>query len=448
MISRRQFLQFLGALGVAPWAANRTHAAEPLPWHNWSGYLKSTPARRHTVKTESELSDILRAATGTVRPVGAGHSFSPLVPTDDDLLVIDDMQGLVAHDAIDKTAVLRAGTRLSVAGELLQGIDQAMFNLPDIDRQTLAGAVATSTHGTGLALGSLSAYVNYVRLVKPDGEVVEIDANQNAAWLPAAQVNLGALGVVTALGFQNRGKFNVRSQTWVEKTSEVMASFKEKVRQYEHYEFLPFVHCDYSLVIAHKEVSEAAGPIEPEEDAGPIFDTLAKVPIMLRKPLFNTMVQDLPPTDKIEPSHLALTNLRFDRFNEMEYSVPVDVGLECLAEVLHTIEAEGIDVVFPLEYREIAGDDTWLSMFAGGARASISIHRKAGEDYHPYFDRIEPIFWKYGGRPHWGKVHSLGYKELAELYPRFDDFVALQREFDPNGKMLNKHLRKLFNRSV
>ena len=93
----------------------------------------------------------------------------------------------------------------------------------------------------------------------------------------------------------------------------------------------------------------------------------------------------------------------------------------------------------------MAPDDTWLGMSAGDeGHAAISIHRTATEDYRPYFDVIEPIFRKYGGRPHWGKVHSLGHAELTALYPRFEDFRALRRQLDPGGRLLNDHLRHIF----
>jgi FAD/FMN-containing dehydrogenase len=128
----------------------------------------------------------------------------------------------------------------------------------------------------------------------------------------------------------------------------------------------------------------------------------------------------------------------------MEYAVPRDVGAECVLEVLDTIARKEIDVVFPLEYRYVKGDDLWLSMDEGGDRAAISVHRTASEDYRPLFEAVEPIFWKYGGRPHWGKVHTLGHAELTELYPRFEDFRRLRAELDPDGRLLNDHLRKLF----
>lgn len=440
MINRREFLS--ASLFATFSTFVPTLRANVLPWLNWSGALRAEPKQRVSPASEQELIEQIKTLTGSIRPVGAGHSFSPLVPTNDNLLVLDRLAGLIKQNDEQKTAVLAAGTRLSDAGFLLDGIGQAMFNLPDIDRQTLAGAIATSTHGTGLNLRSLSGYVNYLRLVTPNGKVVELDESREEFL--AARVNLGALGVVTQIGFQNRGLFRLKTKSWVEETSSVINTFDARCLEYEHYEFLPFPHADYSLVIAHQETNEEEVAPAPAEDSGDLFDLLNKVPVMMRPFIFNQLLGAIPETSSVEASHLALTNIRNDRFNEMEYSVPVDVGLECVAAVLDTIKKESIDVVFPLEYRVIAEDDSWLSMFQGGARASISIHRSAGLDYKPYFDRIEKVFWEFGGRPHWGKLHSLGYNELSKLYSNFDEFIAIQKAFDPKGQMLNEHLAYLF----
>jgi FAD/FMN-containing dehydrogenase len=128
----------------------------------------------------------------------------------------------------------------------------------------------------------------------------------------------------------------------------------------------------------------------------------------------------------------------------MEYSVPLDAGAACLREILETIDEQKIDVVFPIEYRYVAGDDLWLSMFEGGPRAAISVHHDARFDYRPYFNAVEPIFWKYGGRPHWGKIHRLVYQDLVKLYPKFGQFLELRQALDPTGRLLNPHLRAMF----
>lgn len=440
-IKRRKFLlaSLLGPI-MSTLPLGSLAAAEK--WVNWSGALSSFPKQRLSPANETELAALMQSLDGNIRPVGSGHSFSPLVPTDGNLMVLDRLSGLISHDAERQTTVLAAGTRLSDAGPLLDKVGQAMFNLPDIDRQTLAGAVSTSTHGTGIGLRSLSGYVTGLRLVTPTGETLDLNRESDPDRFLAARVSLGALGILTRIEFQNRELFRLRSKSWVERTDDVLSSFDERCQQYQHYEFLPFPHADYALVIAHEETTDAEVSRGPQEDSGDLFALLNQVPISLRNTVFNYLLGEIPRTESVEPSFKALTNIRNDRFNEMEYSVPLESGIECVTEVLNTIKAESLDVAFPLEYRVVAEEDSWLSMFNGGARASISIHRLAGLDYQPYFDRIEKIFWKYEGRPHWGKLHSLGYSRLRELYPRLDDFVRIQKELDPKAQMLNAHLAR------
>jgi FAD/FMN-containing dehydrogenase len=133
------------------------------------------------------------------------------------------------------------------------------------------------------------------------------------------------------------------------------------------------------------------------------------------------------------------------RFREMEYMLPIEAGPDCLREILHTIRKHRIPVCFPLEYRSVAADDIWLSMFQGRPSACIAVHQFGDLDYRRYFAAIEPIFWKYEGRPHWGKLHTLDAKRLAALYPRhWQDFQEARKQLDPEGKMLNSHLKTIF----
>lgn len=447
MITRRRFLASSIIAGLAGPVTNLVSAAgSTTPWRNWSGALVSNPASRLAPESEDELADMIKRTSGPIRPVGAGHSFAPLVPTDGSLLVLDRMSGVISHETESLQATLWAGTRISETGPLLDGLGQAMFNLPDIDRQTLAGAIATSTHGTGKRLKSMSGYVTGLRLLTLNGEWYDLDEGNNADLFHATQVSFGALGVITRISFQNREPFRLRTREWIDKTENVLERFDQAIEEHEHFEILPVIPSDHCLVVANSETNDPLkAPVE-EDDGGEYLSTLDATPIMLRRALINTLAGEIEPTEAVSESFNALTNLRFDRFNEMEYSVPVQSGPDCLREILAIIERESIDVVFPLEYRIVDGDDTWLGMFAGEPRISISVHRLASHDYRPLFDAIEPIFWKYNGRPHWGKVHNLGYDELKNLYPRFDDFVSLQTSLDPGGRMLNDHLKYLLGR--
>lgn len=450
--SRRSFLasSLWGALGLSagPSLAAAPAPSPATPWRNWSGELECMPAGRVSPLSESALADLMSATSGPLRPVGSGHSFSPLVPTDGHLVVIDRLSGMLDHDADALQATFGAGTRLSDIGPALASVGQAMPVLPDIDRQTLAGATATGTHGTGIDFMCLSGYVTALRLVTAAGATLEIDERQRDLF-DAARVNVGALGVVTAMTLQNQAPFRLKARNTAERIEDVLDRFDTAAAAHRHFEMFPLVHSDYALVLAIDETDESINnpPPDPEEAAalGQAMAYWASLPPGERQPLIDAAAAQIEPTEAVDVSHVILANERYSRFNEMEYSVPLHNGADCLREVLRTIKDMAIDVVFPLEYRYVRRDDTMIGMSSGDEdHAAISIHRVAGADHRPYFDAMEPIFWKYGGRPHWGKIHSLGATGLAKLYPRYDEFRALREALDPQGRFLNDHLRRLF----
>ncbi len=411
--------------------------------------LACNPAGRFSPANEAELSEFLSSTQGVLRPVGSGHSFTPLVPTDGHLVVLDQLTGMLADDTGKLQATFAAGTRLGDMGAPLAAVGQSMLNLPDIDRQTLAGATATATHGTGIGFTCLSGFVTDMRLVTPNGDVLDISESEHGELFNAARVSLGALGIVTRMTMQNRAPYRLKAKNWVQPIEEVLEGFDEAAANHRHFEMFPLTHSKYALTLAIDETDEPINnpPPSPEEAAAfaQAMAHWATLPPRERMPLVDGLAEQIQPTEVVDTSYKILSNVRNGRFNEMEYSVPIEAGADCLREILQTIIDKEIDVVFPLEYRYVRRDDTWLSMSSGDEdHAAISIHRTASEDYRPYFDLIEPIFWKYGGRPHWGKVHSLGARELSELYPKFKDFQALRAELDPEGRLLNDHLRKLF----
>ncbi len=451
-ISRRSFLaSSVKAAMFSGFAAKGGAFAQSASWSNWSGGQTCQPAGRYDISSEQQLTSLLRNTLGPIRPVGSGHSFSALVPTDGHLVVIDQLSGILDSDAQTKQVTLGAGSRLGDLGAQLEAIGQGMINLPDIDRQTVAGAIATGTHGTGVTLQALSSFITSLRLITPNGNVMDIDSSDEDL-LHAARVNVGALGIVTQVTMQNRESYKLKKREWAAPTEDILANFDELAASHRHFEIFPLVYSDYSLVLSIDETDEPIGQSEVEEepsDDASIAESLGlsdnPTPAE-RLRLSNATASRIQPTEAVDVSHKILSNVRNSRFNEMEYSVPAEVGAECLREILKTIYDEAIDVQFVLEYRYVGADDDWLSMSYGDhPHATISIHRTASADYRPYFNRIEPIFWKYGGRPHWGKVHNLTHVELTELYPHFKDFMELRRELDPQGRMLNPHLRALFN---
>ena len=459
-LTRRKFMAAAvagGALAGLPGCGDPTpplasggpgYAPGRVPWRNWAGTAWCAPAGRLAPSSEEEVVAAMGAEAGPLRPVGAGHSFSPLVPTEGQLLSLDALTGLGPVDAEAGTAWAWAGTRLGALGPLLEAVGQAMPNLPDIDYQALGGALATSTHGTGTGFGSLSAYADALALATPSGELIECDAERRPEVFAAARCSLGALGVVTRARLRNREPFRAREVTTMVPVEELLAEASERAARVPFWEFYAFPHASMGMEIATTETdAPPSAPAEADLSALSDMRDLAIRLVRLGPPgvaVLDRILAGIPAAEKIDASYRVLAHTRVERFHEMEYTVPADAGAACLREILETIRRERVPVIFPIEFRYVRADDVWLSMFEGRDGASISIHQFHDLDYRPYFALIEPIFWKYEGRPHWGKLHTLGADALAALYPHWDDFLAVRAALDPAGRMLNDHLRTVF----
>lgn len=452
MIKRRAFLSntclsLIASLTGVPFIDLKA-ASEQRIWKNWSGGQNFNPQDVLAPRDEQKLVDALSKAKGNLRPVGAGHSFSALVPTEGSLVSLSRLNGMIDADAATQQSTFWAGTRMSDMGAPLKEVDQGLFNMADIDRQSLAGAIATATHGTGASLGSLSSYVTGLTLLTPDGIMIQCDDKRSADIFHAAKVSLGSLGIITRIRMQNRPAYRLKKTTWGETTETVLDRVDQLVKNHRHFEMFPMVNSDMAIVQTIDETTEELTAIpgpdtEGDETLRTLQDFGGYLP-WLRRWLTNSAIEEMKPLSVVGESWQILPSIRNMKFNEMEYQIPLEAGPECLREILKTIESNGVDIVFPMEYRYVKGDDAWLSMFYQRDACSISVHHFADFDYRPYFDLIEPIFWKYEGRPHWGKIHSLTAKELKPLYARWDDFLSVRQRLDPKGIFLNDHLKQLF----
>ena len=422
-----------------------------LPWSNWSGNQACQPSERMVPRSTEELVSLVKESKQSIRCVGTGHSFSPLVPTDETLISLARFRGLKSVDANNKTATFGAGTMLGQTGKVLWDNGFALKNMPDIDTQSLAGAVATSTHGTGSLYGSLSSDVRAMKLVTGTGDVISCSAKENVEVFNAARAHLGSLGVVTEVSLTVRETFNLEETQMILPNDEAHP-LSEKLRsQARRFEMYAFPYGDYSLMIT---IDETLKPINDKHDQADSGDSLLELKKWterlpwLRPYIINAALKDASSNsmgERVNRSYKVFGNLRNVRFNEMEYSVPADNGLECLQEILAVIKKSKINVIFPIEYRFVKGDDIWLSQFNGRDSCSISCHNFADRDYKRYFALLEPVFLKYGGRPHWGKIHTLTAQVFAEKYQHWDDFKRIRSELDPRGVFLNKHTRELLS---
>ncbi|WP_240548278.1 D-arabinono-1,4-lactone oxidase [Paenibacillus lignilyticus] len=432
------------------------HAAMRVAWSNWSGSVQATPSMVLYPESIEEVVDIVRMCRREgrkLRVVGTGHSFTPIAASGDVLVSLDRMQGLVEVDAAAETATVWAGTKLKLLGELLFQQGLAQENLGDIDVQSIAGAISTGTHGTGREFGNIATQVIGLTLVTGGGEVVECSPESHPETFRGMQVSVGALGVLVQVKLRLRSAFKMRYESRRTQLTACLTQLPTLADSHRHFEMYWFPYAESCQL---KIMNETTEPVTPRRVGDYISDVVLENGVFgllsgmcrrvpkLCKPISRFSAAQFPLFSKVAYSHRLFATKRLVRFNEMEYNLPAEAMPAVIEEMRAVMEEERFAVHFPIECRYAKGDDIWLSPAYGRDSAYIAVHMYKGMPYGAYFAAMEKIFLRHGGRPHWGKMHSLRASQLQELYPMWDAFVRLREQYDPDGILLNPYLEKLF----
>lgn len=391
---------------------------------NWSGSISFTPQKVARPTDEADVIRLVRRARRRgrgVRPIGSGHSSTPLMSTDDVLVSMDRMSGVVEADPHMRWAKILPGTGLSDLGAELERHGLAMENLGDVDYQTIAGALGTGTHGSGVTLGNLSSTMIGGRLVTGDGEVVPfgVDAGEDAAdpLVRAAQVSLGSLGILTSVTLRLEEAHELHRNNRMTHIDWVLEHFEELVRSNRSVDFYWYPRRDLAQVRMLNKPGEEPDLMPPGE---------------LKE-------------DVIGPNYEVIPNDRHLKFEEMEYMLPLDTSLEAFRQVRQRVkDVHRSQVGWRVLVRTIAADQAMISNAQHRQTMTIALLQNSSLPYEGYFDDLEPLFRSFRGRPHWGKKHSLKAPQLRMLYPEWTDFQAVRRSLDPDGIFLNDYLRELF----
>lgn len=344
--------------------------------------------------------------------MGSGHSFVPLCATDGDLISLDDLQGVLSIDRQNRTAEVWAGTKIYQLGIPLSAQGLAMRNLGDIDRQSLAGAISTGTHGTGRSLASLSTQVRRLQLIDGSGELRTIDGDS----LQAAALSLGALGVMTRVTLDLVPAYLLRQRTWVEGFDECMSRLDERIEQHRHFEYFYTAAKDRCLCKS--------------------LDVVVDRPVQLEE------VRNADGSrSRVGPSHRILPSLRSFKFQEIEFSVPEGAGQECMKELRRLLRERFTEVAWPIEYRTQAADNLWLSPAFDRQVVTLSAHQGAGLAFEAFFSQVERICLDHGGRPHWGKWHTRDRGFFESRLPGWSQFREQRLRLDPEGRFSNPYLQ-------
>ncbi|MEV0245583.1 D-arabinono-1,4-lactone oxidase [Nocardia sp. NPDC050712] len=423
-------------------------------WVNWAGDQRCAPADLAAPRNRDEIAEALAAAAArghTVRVAGAGHSFTDTVLTDGTLLNLSNMNRILEVDSASGLVRVEGGITLNAASHALHASGLAFPNLGDIDVQTIAGATATGTHGTGARLQNISAALHSVELVRADGSVAELNATTDPDGWRAARVGIGALGVVSAVTLQMVPSFVLEGIERPVPVAEILDDLDAHIDGNEHFEFYMFAHSPLAMTKRNNTTELAEQPRAKAVDwfadilmSNHLFDGLCRlsrwqpgmIPWIHRGAAYAGSYRR-----QVDRSYRVFASPRLFRFTEMEYAIPRAHSAEAIREIKEL--AAKYETPMPIEVRWVAPDDAFLSPAGGRDTCYIAVHQYRGMEWEPFFRACEAVFDRYQGRPHWGKRHFQTADTLRERYPDWDRFAEVRRRFDPKGLFANDYLDRV-----
>lgn len=404
-------------------------------WVNWAGNQSFACRDRVRVRGTADITDVVREAAGrgeTVRAAGSGHSFTPIVQTAGTLLDISELSGIVAIDPVTGRATIQAGTALSAIGAPLWEAGLSLANQGDIDRQTLAGAVATGTKGSGVNYGTLSSTITGVQLVDGRGEVIQI-TDTDVVELRAAQVSLGLLGVMTQIEVQTVPRYFLREENRIMHVDALLEKWDDLKSEYRHFSFwwmptdcsakvyeLPPVPADHAFVKLLQEV-DADPSLTVQGEAG----------------------------NRTGRAHLIYPDIELGTPTyELEYVLDASRDKEGFLATRDFMMSEYPSEPSPVQVRWQRADEGFLSPQYQRDGVSISVSGIIGTDWEPFLRALDARLNGLDARPHWGKIHFLTRDRVAAVYPQLAEFNRVREGFDPHGVFLNDQLANLIARAV
>ena len=427
-------------------------------WSNWAGNQQTGTVLLSKPQTESELQQVVQSAQASgrrVKAVGSGHSFTAIAVSEEVLVDLSNYDEIVAIDKMNQTVTVQSGIQLSKLNQALYENSLAMQNLGDIAYQTIAGAISTSTHGTGAKFTGIANQVVALRIVLADSSIVECSANVNAQLFSCARVGLGALGLISTVTLKVVPVFNLAVIEEPMRVDDVLQNLDLHVDSNDHFEFFWVPHTGWALT---KRNNRNSLPVEPMSKMShwyskTLMENYAFGAVCMlgkaRPSLIPKLAKALPSSGRNEysdASHKVFASKRIIKFYEMEYAIPREACAEALNRVRRMVTDSGFFLNFPVEVRFTAPDEIPLSTASNRESAYIAVHIYKGMNYVPYFKEVESIMNSYQGRPHWGKLHFQSAATLASRYPQWDVFQAVRNQVDPQRMFSNQYLETVLGK--
>ncbi len=421
-----------------------TNVPAPEKLKNWAGNLEYSTANVVYPETVEQVQAAVKNAD-KLRALGTQHCFNRIADSPHQLVSAKKLDKILSLDADKKTVTVEAGVRYGTLGEYLQGKGFALHNLASLPHISVAGSIATATHGSGVKNGNLAAVVSGLEFVTAAGEVVSLTKEKDGDQFLGAVVHLGGLGVVTKVTLDVQPTFQVKQDVYenlpfaeLEKHFEAIMSSGYSVSLFTDWQ---------KNVISEVWVKSRVADGKPEKAKSELFG--AKLATRNLHPIRE--LDAINCTDQMGvpgPWHERLPHFKMNftpssgKELQAEYFIPMSNAVAAL-KAINSLGDKWFNDLFISEVRTIAADNLWMS--TAYKRPSVAIHftwKQHTDSVMKLLPLVEEQLAAYGARPHWGKLFTISAEQLKARYERYADFQQLLRQYDPKGKFRNEFIDK------
>lgn len=443
-MDKRTFLKTSTALAAGT-ILSQLEACAPKKEHlkNWAGNLEYSTDNVHYPKTLEEVQEIIRSCS-KVRGLGSRHSFNTIADSTENQISLKEMNKVVSLDKAANTVTVEAGMKYGEVCQYLHENGYALHNLASLPHISIAGAIATATHGSGVRNGNLSTGVSAIEFINGAGDVVNLSKKEEQFF--GAVVGLGALGIVTKVTLDLLPTFNMQQLVY---RNLPMAELENN--------FLAIMSSGYSVSLftdwRNKNVNEVWIKSKVEEGR-------ARPEFALEFYGAKLATQNMHPVESLDAvnctDQMGVPGVWYERMPhfkmgftpsagkelQAEYFVPIENGYEAIMAV-ETLHEKISPHLFISEIRSIDADRFWMSPCY--KKPCIAIHTTWMQEWDTVMDllpQMEEKLAPFSPRPHWAKLFTLPPSVLQSRIEKLDDFKELIKQHDPSGKFRNEFLDK------
>jgi xylitol oxidase len=443
-MDKRSFIKLSSAIMAAPLLSPLATWAQDQRLQNWAGNLTYSTDHVYYPKTAEEVQQLVKKYN-KIKALGTRHCFNTIADSKDNFLSLRDLNKLVALDANAHTVTVEGGMKYGELAPLLNEKGFALHNLASLPHISVAGAITTATHGSGVKNGNLSTAVTALEIVTADGDIVQLSKDKDGEKFYAAVVGLGAIGLITKVTLAIQPAFLMRQYVYEKMPMKQVKDHFDKI-----------VSAGYSVSLFTDWQSENINEVWIKSRVDDVANSQSRPDFFGANPASTNMHPIAALSAENCTEQMGVPGPWYERMPHFKMGFTPSSGKELQAEYFvphhHAVEAilavqrMGKSIgphLFISEIRTIDADKLWMSPCY--KQPSVTIHFTWKQEWDAV-SKLLPVIEKelapFNVRPHWGKLFTLSPKILASRYEKFSAFKQVIKEYDPNGKFRNEFLNR------